>query len=160
MDYAKVSSEIVSKISSVSLTGGSNSAELLGLELVEGRGNFALAVGSPKGMPDVVVKVCSDEPYRYFINAVYNGELSSPMYPVVHSLAEVEDKLVVVMERLIPPEGDAEDQETDLETFLESDDFQPLSEWIDRSPYEEDMHIGNVMIRPATGELVVIDPIW
>jgi hypothetical protein len=143
-----------------------NQAESLGLSKLGEDSFYAVAVGYDPKLPDVVVKVmdkrvdaCWD-----FIEAVHDGTLVGDLFPVIHSVTEIDNIAVVLMERLLPYDrtnsvmGDAFNELLSAQFKLGTTEQNMLFTWVADIGGHRDLHAGNIMFR-ADGTLVVIDPI-
>lgn len=93
--------ELVTSLTSKGEASGYHSLKSLGLVDASNKsGTQKVLVGSPEGLPNVIVKVLKDtDVCALFLWAVYKGLIASPHFPVVYAFTKVPDGYLAVMER-------------------------------------------------------------
>tara|TARA_Y100000296_G_scaffold66371_1_gene78411 strand:+ start:39228 stop:40067 length:840 start_codon:yes stop_codon:yes gene_type:complete len=133
-----------------------------GCEAIGDESCYAVMVGVPKDMPDVVVKVCTDgDAFIKYANACYKGKLKGEHMLKVYSAAEVQPGVwVFVTERLW--------YKMEMDEFVshrfheyrmqQSDIHRAICEVQAATRCSTDLHPGNVMKR-RDGTVVLLDPV-
>lgn len=151
-------------------------AEKCGLtSIAEGNGSFAAMVAVHEDLPYIVIKVVPHfDMFLPFARECLEGRMDSPMLPTIHSITDMGNHSIVVVERIphaieFHGDADAEDEFDGMiwrfdngkaEDEVEQHFLDLIQDFCDRHEgCNSDFHNGNFM-RRDDGQLVCIDPVW
>lgn len=138
-------------------------ARMTGCEAIGDKSSYAVMVGVPKDMPDVVVKVCTGrDAFIPYARACLDGELSGKHFLKVYSAAEVQPGVwVFVIERLWYKLECSEYNSLDLCDWpsQRTELHRNIMEVRVVTGRSTDLHDGNIMKR-RDGTVVLLDPVF
>ena len=166
---------IVNSISSGAMEKSLHNRELcnksIGLNTTTGEGNCCVTVGVHPDIPDVFIKVVTnDDPCIQYMQAILDGELSGKLFIKVHNLIKIDKHTLILMERLDTDEvgyqvaKDIEYNEDVSAHGICQKELQAFHDWFDSKlranwRIDIDIHSSNVGKR-KDGSYVLFDPVF
>ncbi len=177
--------ELVNTLTTKGTKAGAFDLKSLGLEdASNGKGSMKIAVGTPEGLPNIIVKVLEeDDACALFLWAVYRGVIESKHFPTVYAFVRVDGGYLAVMERCTGEFFTDEEEQTgdlgrlfhiitglshewvyrDIESHTIKDAVEQIAE-LDSSlghVFKGDFHNGNYCRRSTSDDTIVFfDPVY